>query len=151
LYRNCGCKGLTGPLRRVHSLLISSLNSSFLPEEFPMPQTQRNRQAFTLVELLVVMLIISILIALLIPAVNAARESARASQSRNNLRQIALAMNLFNSTKAHYPPSAEFSEEPVGDHNNPWSIHSLLLPYLEQKVIFDELDYTRNYSYYIDD
>src|SRR5262249_38866809 len=70
------------------------------------------RSGFTLIELLVVMLIIAILIGLLIPAVNAARESARATQSRNNLKQIALAMNSFNSAKTYFPPSWLAGEPP---------------------------------------
>jgi prepilin-type N-terminal cleavage/methylation domain-containing protein/prepilin-type processing-associated H-X9-DG protein len=109
------------------------------------------RRAFTLVELLVVMLIIAVLIALLIPAVNSAREAARSTQSRNNLRQMGLASNVFQSQKTYYPPSSEFADEPSGSNVDGWSIHTLLLPYLEQKIVFQEIDYTRNYNYYVDD
>jgi len=106
-----------------------------------------------LIELLVVMLIIALLIGLLIPAVNAARESARATQSRNNLKQISLAFNAFHAAKNHYPPSWQGAEPPPLATGLPnidgWSVHILLLPYLEQKLIHDEIDFSRNYNYYV--
>ena len=62
------------------------------------------RWAFTLVELLVVIAIIGVLVALLLPAVQAARESARRTQCANNIRQVALAVMSFESTRKRLPP-----------------------------------------------
>jgi type II secretory pathway pseudopilin PulG len=85
------------------------------------------------------MMIIGILLALLLPAVNATRESARSTQSKNNLKQIGLAIANFRASKGYYPPSWLPGEPPLlgtGYANvDGWSIHILLLPYLEQKLI----------------
>lgn len=52
-------------------------------------------RAFTLIELLTVIAIIGILAAIIIPVVGKVREAARASQCLSNLRQIAMALNMF--------------------------------------------------------
>jgi prepilin-type N-terminal cleavage/methylation domain-containing protein len=111
-----------------------------------MSQTVRH-QGFTLVELLVVMIVIAILVAILLPAVNAARESARSTTSRNNLRQIQLAMLQHELNKGTLPPSW-LGHTPISGNNNisGWSIHALLLPYLEQKVVAEQIDYTIPYG-----
>ncbi len=61
------------------------------------------RGAFTLVELLVVIAIIGMLMALLFPAVNAAREHARSNTCRNNMRNLAAAVLLYESKQNHFP------------------------------------------------
>jgi prepilin-type N-terminal cleavage/methylation domain-containing protein len=129
-----------------------------------MRQKRRAIAGFTLIELLVVMLIIGILMALLIPAVNATREAARSTQSKNNLKQITLAMHNFNAAKGFYPPSylsAEYNSADPDDgslryyptyaHLEGWSVHTLLLPYLEQKLIVEEIDFNKPYNYYVQD
>jgi prepilin-type N-terminal cleavage/methylation domain-containing protein len=101
---------------------------------------------FTLIELLVVMLIIAVLMGLLIPAVNSARQSARSTQSKNNLKQIGLAANMFQAAKGYFPPSCEFPLENTGVDANGWSIHVLILPYLEQSGVHSDIDFTQNYQ-----
>jgi prepilin-type N-terminal cleavage/methylation domain-containing protein len=63
----------------------------------------RARQGFTLVELLVVIAIIGILIGLLLPAIQSARESGRRATCSNNLRQLALAMQLHVDAYGRLP------------------------------------------------
>jgi prepilin-type N-terminal cleavage/methylation domain-containing protein/prepilin-type processing-associated H-X9-DG protein len=89
------------------------------------------RPAFTLVELLVVIAIIGILVALLLPAIQAAREAARRSQCQNNLKQIGLAMNNYESARKALPPGCFLGE------GSAWS--AFILPYLEEGVAFSAL------------
>ena len=65
-----------------------------------MMQTTRlepQRQAFTLVELLIVIAVIAILAALLFPALAAGQQKAKQAGCLSNLRQIGIAMNLYAS------------------------------------------------------
>jgi prepilin-type N-terminal cleavage/methylation domain-containing protein len=96
------------------------------------------RRGFTLVELLVVVAIVGILLMLLLPAVQAARESARRCQCANNLRQIGLAVLQYEMIYKKLPPPR---------HNHPeYSIHVLLLPYLELNQIHKRFHYNLDFD-----
>jgi prepilin-type N-terminal cleavage/methylation domain-containing protein/prepilin-type processing-associated H-X9-DG protein len=100
------------------------------------------RLAFTLVELLVVVAIIGILIALLLPAVAAAREAARRIECRNNLKQIALAIQNYESSNKYLPPSATIDAVSLVNQNASWSIHGRILPFIEQVALADAVQLT---------
>jgi prepilin-type N-terminal cleavage/methylation domain-containing protein/prepilin-type processing-associated H-X9-DG protein len=123
--------------------------------------SKRRRGAFTLVELLVVIAIIGILVALLLPAIQAAREAARRTQCANQLHQLALACQVYESGKGHLPPFAAISvgaqpEDSHGGYNivdemrrelkgyrgHSWIVE--ILPQIEQQAIADKYD--KNFS-----
>jgi len=102
-------------------------------------------RGFTLVELLVVISIIGLLLLLIIPAVQASRESARRAQCLNRLKQLGLGVANFESVNQHLPtlsPSYDGGDHPVGNGN--LSLHYQILPYIEQKVLFDSVNFQKN-------
>lgn len=94
--------------------------------------TNPRAHAFSLIELLVVILIIGILVALIVPAIQAAREASRRAVCSNNLRQMGLAIASYASLTDHSPP---------GNHHHGYSLHVALLPYLEQRPLYDGINF----------
>src|SRR5215468_10649223 len=100
------------------------------------------RPGFTLIELLVVIAIIAILIGLLVPAVQKVRDAAARTQSINNIKQIALACHTANDTFKSLPiewvpwwGNGTYSG-PYWDRGTDTSVHTLLLPFIEQNPLF---------------
>lgn len=77
-----------------------------------------SRSAFTLIELLVVIAIIAILAAMLLPALAAAKKKAHRAQCVNNLKQIGLAVVLYQSDYSDFYPSTVTTTAPVNAANN---------------------------------
>ncbi len=105
----------------------------------------RPRRGFTLIELLVVIAIIAVLIALLLPAVQAAREAARRAQCVNNLKQLALAANNYESTNACFPPGAMSQVDPVKGptyYVTNFSCFVRMLPFTEQSALYNAVNFS---------
>ena len=113
------------------------------------PLSQSSRKGFTLIELLVVVAIIAILIALLLPAVQKAREAARRTQCRNNMKQIALALNNYENKNLIFPPAViSDGGDTLGDScTGSWnagggfSWRVLILPEIEEQNIYDSIGF----------
>jgi prepilin-type N-terminal cleavage/methylation domain-containing protein len=88
---------------------------------------RNSRPAFTLIELLVVIAIIAVLIGLLLPAVQKAREAAARSKSANNLKQLTLAVQMYEGEMRKIP-----GNEVTLPNGLDVTAHWALLPYIEQ-------------------
>jgi prepilin-type N-terminal cleavage/methylation domain-containing protein len=100
------------------------------------------KRGFTLIELLVVIAIIAVLVAILLPAVQQAREAARASQCRNNLKQIGLALHNYQEALGVFPPG----QITVTCHGpNAWT---QLLPYLDQAAFYNSINFSNTCNFW---
>jgi prepilin-type N-terminal cleavage/methylation domain-containing protein len=113
-----------------------------------MLQTVKRERGFTLVELLVVIAIIGVLVALLLPAVQSAREAARRSQCTNNIKQIVLGCQNFHDTYGTVPNIVSYTPTggggTTGGFGAGWGFLPFLLPYVEQKPLFDTINFNSN-------
>lgn len=76
------------------------------------------------------------------PLLYNAYQAARRSQSRNNLKQIGLAMHNFHDRERELPPGGTVNEWGTPQHS--WV--TLLLPYLEHSALYDQIDLRRPWT-----
>jgi len=103
------------------------------------------RKGFTLIELLVVIAIIAILAAMLFPVFARARESARKIQCLSNVKNIAMAYQLYFTDFDRYPPREHspdviqfFSDKGCDTTPGCCTYPTNVNPYLRWPVILDE-------------
>jgi prepilin-type processing-associated H-X9-DG protein len=72
------------------------------------------------------------------PAVSRAREAARRVQCMNNLKQIALALHNYHDQYGCLPPARILDADDRPMHS--WRV--LILPFLEQKALYDAYDFS---------
>jgi hypothetical protein len=109
----------------------------------PLPAPNRSSSSTGTIILVVALIAVigtvtvgGVLVALLLPAVQAAREAARRMQCQNNLKQVALAMHNYHDVYKSFPPA--YTVDADGNKLHSW--RTLLLPFLEQAPLYDQID-----------
>ncbi|HEV3341674.1 MAG TPA: DUF1559 domain-containing protein [Pirellulales bacterium] len=83
-----------------------------------------------------------VLLALLVPAVEQAREASRRSSCNCNLKQIGLALQTYADVYKAFPPA--YIIDARGNRMHSWRV--LILPYLEQKPLYDQYDFNEPWN-----
>lgn len=122
--------------------MSSQLPSSQFPSYAPPPKPSTSAAPVVLIVLLVVvaggcLLSLPCVIALLLPAVQAGREAARQQASMDNLKQIGIALHSYHDTHKTFPPA--FIADGSGRPRTSW--RTLILPFMEQKTLYDQCDF----------
>ena len=93
-------------------------------------------------------LVIAILIALLLPAVQQAREAARRTQCRNNLKQLGLAIHNYHDNFNMFPRMVQGPaiNSTRGDEWRNYSAHAMILPYVDQAPLYNQLNFNLMYD-----
>jgi prepilin-type N-terminal cleavage/methylation domain-containing protein len=108
--------------------------------------SDRLNSGFTLVELLVVIAIIGILVALLLPAIQSAREAARRAMCQNHIKNLALAVVNYESSKKGLPPTtdARLTGEKIANlyQGSQFSWIVRILPFIEEQSLYNQFKFT---------
>lgn len=128
--------GQSGPCKSCGNTI--TIPQAMLMPQKPLPATSSGSSAGIIIAIVLVGFVVfaGIGVALLLPAVQAAREAARRMQCSNNLKQIALAMHNYHDTYKAFPPA--YTVDTDGNRLHSW--RTLLLPYLEQNPLYDQID-----------
>ncbi|MBI3469676.1 MAG: DUF1559 domain-containing protein, partial [Planctomycetes bacterium] len=96
----------------------------------------QSRQIGGLLTMLVAVGVIGVLIALLLPATQSARDAGRGTQCKNNLKQLALALDNYHDKYGQFPPAT------IGPNNVPperqlsWIV--AILPFIEEPELYKQ-------------
>ncbi len=80
----------------------------------------------------------AVLVALLFPAVQQAREAARRTQSKNNLKQLGLALHNYHDVWNHFPQGTVPNDGLEVDERLSWIVS--VLPFLDQAPLYNQYD-----------
>jgi prepilin-type processing-associated H-X9-DG protein len=100
---------------------------------------KQNSVMGTVATVAAVVVILGLVVALLLPTVRTAREPARRNSCMNNQKQIALALQFYHDKHGTFPPP--YTVDADGNRLHSW--RTLILPYMEQSVLYDKIDLTK--------
>lgn len=80
-------------------------------------------------------------VALLLPAVQQAREAARRSSSKNNLKQIGLALHNYHDTHRSLPQGTHENDKLKPEERLSWLAD--ILPFMDQTPLFQQIDFEK--------
>ncbi len=112
----------------------------------------QGRAGYTIMDLIVALAIVSLLVSLLLPAIERSREAARKLLCQSNQKQICLAVANFAEAQNRLPnvDALPLTTLPGGlPTSSSISIQALLLPYLDQMPLFQQIrldEYLLGYS-----
>lgn len=136
--------GQSGPCKSCGNTIQIPYPTAYQGKPAPAP-TRSSSSTATIILVVALIAVIGtvtvggVLVALLLPAVQAAREAARRMQCTNNLKQVALAMHNYHDTYQAFPPA--YTVDAEGNKLHSW--RTLLLPYLEQAALYDQIDLSK--------
>ncbi len=110
----------------------------------------KSRNGLTLIEVLVIIAIIAVLIGLLLPATRRVRVASARVQCQNNLKQLMLAIQNFESMSGSDAPSPQHFPQgcrgpgTIPEERLSWMVE--LLPYVEQGRLYQQFDREKGYA-----
>jgi prepilin-type N-terminal cleavage/methylation domain-containing protein/prepilin-type processing-associated H-X9-DG protein len=107
----------------ISRIIKEKVNNNTEKEEKNMQKQEKSKKGFTLIELLVVIAIIAILAAMLLPALAAARAKAREAVGMSNLKQMGLAVAMYENDNNGFVPMWQSNQ------NGGVFWYDILLPY----------------------
>lgn len=103
-------------------------------------KSARQRPGLTLIEFLVCAAILALMVAILMPAIRRIPPGVvLRSPCKNNLKQIGLALNSYRDEYGVFPPL--YTADSQGRPLHSW--RTLLLPFLEQRALYDQIDLSK--------
>jgi prepilin-type processing-associated H-X9-DG protein/prepilin-type N-terminal cleavage/methylation domain-containing protein len=100
------------------STTMALQRSDILNHARSLPRVQGARPAFTLIELLVVIGVIAVLVGMLLPALTMARRAAAQARCASNLRQWAIAVNMYADRNQGWLPRRGQGQFPMTATNS---------------------------------
>lgn len=108
----------------------------------PVAPVKKGSRTGLIVKLLVGVVVVLFLIALWLPAQRGVRPAALRMQCSNNLKQVMLALHNYEETYHALPPAYTVDEQ--GNPLHSW--RTLILPYIEQKALYDKIDLAKPWN-----